>query len=242
MSIVATFTKFFEYSDKELNTVEALTSSVEIATHLVIESRIAEAIPVLGLVVKAFKARASLSDHLLARKLSGFLEGTGELSAKERQIAAEMFSDDKRAQMSGEKLVMLLDRMTDSHKPVILGKLFKRFTIGLINVDQLRRLAMSVETGYVDDLKDLLHPLQEESLSYEDIQDCRRRLVHTGLTAVHVYQNGSGEILTYFQFTKLGLLFYELVNEHPPSLACDKTFALQNALPLQQIQRSTHRI
>ena len=243
MSIITSFSDFFRQSDRELSSVDALTSSIEVAARMLMETHVIELIPVLGLAVKGLKVKDAVSDHLLANKLTAFLQGTGTLSREERECAAEgLFKDKRSAQKSGEKLLMVLDRMTDAVKPELLGKLFKRFAGGYIDTVQLRRLSMAVEVGFVDDFQDLLNPSQEETLSDEDIQDCRRRLVHTGLTAIHVYRSGGGKVLTHFQFTKLGLLFYEVVNGKPPSLACDIKFALTNELNLEDVRRSVRKI
>ena len=236
MNVITGFTDFFSRSDREFNTVEALTSSVEVATRLLLETHIVEAIPALGLVVKLMRAKNATSDHLLARKVEGFLQGTGKLTAQQREAAVhEMFEDRDEAQRAGEHLVMMLDRVTDTEKPTYLGKLFRHFASGRIDHDQLRRLSMAVENGFMDDLKHLLHPLQEERLSAEEIQDCRRRLMHTGLTSMHVYRHPGRGVVAYYQLTKTGMLFYELVNGRTPSLSIDTLFALENDIDLDTV-------
>lgn len=207
------FLKLLQKPKKDRPVLELTMSVGEFAVDTVTKGDVLEAVPFVNLAFKALKAKDSISDAMFKNKLVLFVNGIGELSEEERRKVAEHFLRDE-GKKAGETLLLVLDRLTDLDKPELLGFLFKEFANGRLTAEQLRRLTVAVDVGFADDLRDLLdEQLQGTS---ERSQDCRRRLVPTGLTFLHVAGglDVAGE-MTY-HFTELGRLFYSLVHKTQP--------------------------
>jgi len=191
-----------------------LTMTVgEFAVDTITKGEVLEAVPFVNLAFKALKAKDSVADAIYANKLVLFVNGIGELTDDELAKASEQLLQDD-GKKAGETVLLVLDRITDLDKPELLGFLFKQFAVGLLTSEQLRRLSIAVDVAFGDDLRDFLDP--EARRSQEQEQDCRRRLVPTGLTFLHIASGfGVGGDSSY-HFTVLGSLFYSLVNEFPP--------------------------
>lgn len=208
-----TFTSFFSSLDREHPVLEAVLTTAEAVTHAVAKSQLVEVIPFVGAAVKLLQAKDSIADRLYAAKLASFIRGVGTFDQAARDQAAAHLLRHGNAKL-GDTLLLVLDRMTDLDKPELLGLLFKAFAKGELTAPQLRRLAVAVDVGFADDLRELLDP--HAVLSAQQVQDCRRRLVPTGLTAIHVDSVPGGAVLTSYHFTELGVLFYKLVNGKAP--------------------------
>ena len=204
------FIKLFAEPKKDRPVLDLTLTVGELAADTVMKGDVLEAVPFVGLAFKALKAKDTVSDALYARKLVGFVNGIGDLAPKEREkAAAQLLKQD--AQVAGETILLVLDRITDLDKPELLGLLFKHFALGRMTSEQLRRLAVAVDSAFGDDLRDFLWKPPEST--EEDVQDCLRRLAPSGLTFLN-FEPGTIRMPKY-HFTELGTFLFGLVlGEH----------------------------
>jgi hypothetical protein len=208
------FIKLLNKPEKDRPMLDVTVGAGELAAEMLTNEAVLEAVPIVSFAVNALKAKDSVVDAIYANKLVRFVNGIGELTKEDIQLAREKFlrDDGKKA---GETLLLVIDRLTDLDKPELLGFLFKQFIMGHITSEQMRRLSVAVDVAFGDDLRDLLDP--ESKLSNEQMQDCRRRLAPTGLTFLFVASGfGVGGESSY-HFTVLGKVFYQLVNGEAPN-------------------------
>jgi hypothetical protein len=208
-----TFLKLLKKPTKDRPLLELTMTVGELAADTATKGDLLEAVPFVSLAFKALKAKDSISDAMFANKLVLFINGIGELSDDERGRPREKFLQDG-GKKAGETLLLVLDRVTDLDKPELLAFLFKQFVNELISSEQLRRLCVAVDVGFADDLRDLLTP--EAGRSEQEKQDCRRRLMPTGLTAIHIGNRYDDLAESSYHYTELGALLFRLVNGYPP--------------------------
>jgi hypothetical protein len=208
-----TFIKLLKKPNKDRPLLELTMTVGEFAADTVTKGDVLEAVPFVNIAFKALKAKDSIADAMFANKLVLFVNGIGELSEEELRSAKEQFlrDDGKKA---GETLLLVLDRITDLDKPELLAFLFKQFVNGELSAEQLRRLSVAVDVGFADDLRELLTPMAGRS--EEEAQDCRRRLMPTGLTSIHIGSGYGNAGESSYHYTELGALFFRLVNGFPP--------------------------
>lgn len=174
-----------------------------------------DTIPFASTAMKVLKAKDSVSDALFAAKLVAFINGIGDLTKEQRQeLGAKLVGED--AGKAGQTVLFVIDRISDLDKCELLGYVFRAFAEGTVNADQLRRLATAIDGAFADDLRDLLTDPRAGALSSAEIQDCRRRLEHTGLTSFHMAQRLDMQAVTGYHYTDFGLLLFKLVNGYEP--------------------------
>lgn len=207
------FIKFLKQPKQDRPLLELTMTAGEQVVDAAIAGHVLEAVPFVDYAFKALKAKDSIADAMFRNKLVLFVNGIGQLSNEELRKAKNEFLKDE-GKKAGETLLLVLDRITDLDKPELLGFLFKQFVNGRLTPEQLRRLTVAVDVGFGDDLRDLLDPnLQAAG---ERTEDCRRRLVPTGLTFLHVAVGLDVAGQMSYHFTALGRLLYELVHKVAP--------------------------
>lgn len=185
--------------------MEATLTAAEVVADVAMKGHLLEAIPFVGMAFKSLKALDTVRDVLYAEKLRRFLDGVGPgLSAAE---LARLQDDAGEARKAGETLLLILDRLTDLDKPELLGHLVRQFAAGRIEAIELRRLAVAVDVGFADDLRELLRPDD-----VTDPQEVRERLVAAGLARIHIglTHNSDGDVT--YHLTELGSLLFHVVN------------------------------
>lgn len=132
-----------ESSDVGISLIESIKSSElgnlmqdfgEVALDRVVKDGILRDIPVIGSIVGVAKAAISMRDTLLVKKLLYFLRELSDTTEEERKNFLQEFEEDLKEQRRvGENLILLLDRLDDLDKPVLVAKLLKAFIRGKIS-------------------------------------------------------------------------------------------------------------
>ncbi|WP_339757999.1 hypothetical protein [uncultured Hoeflea sp.] len=133
-------------------TVDALVIVADVGIDAAITSGAFDGVPILGIATGLIRAGRHIKDELFIRKTARFLAGLSGTTHEARQ----RFVDDLRANGKidefGETILLILDRIDDSRKPLIIGRLMAAHVEGKITYDQVTRLAAIVNRCYAPDL------------------------------------------------------------------------------------------
>jgi len=125
-------------------------------------------IPVVGTMFQLARSANTIRDKTLAAKLRRFLEPFTETSQEYRDKFKERLTQDEaETRRVGEILFLVVDRLTDLDKAMILGCLFIAFLNDQLSSSDLRRMAQAVDMSFADDLIDLIESEGEIDQSQE---------------------------------------------------------------------------
>lgn len=127
-------------------------------------------IPIIDSIYKGGKIIVSIRDQFFAKKVLKFLLQIKDISATERQKFIDEL-EEKTGQKAGETLVVLLDRLDNIEKPLILSNLLKSKIKGEISLEKFLRLASILDRGFLPDLKKLCDFELTNSVYHEDITE-----------------------------------------------------------------------
>jgi hypothetical protein len=156
-------------------------------------------VPIIGVAFKVMKAIDTIRDRAFAAKLVAFVKSLEAISAEDRErLKAKVAGYPEEATKLGETLFLVLERVTDLEKPVLLAQLFIAYVDNVITAAELRRLAQALDAAFVDDVAKLLafHRTPEKS----DAPGWMQYLAPSGLTRA----------LAAATWDDSGKLFYEV--------------------------------
>lgn len=125
-------------------------------------------IPVVGTMFQLARSANTIRDKTLAAKLNSFLKPFTETSQECRdQFKERLRKDEAETRRVGEILFLVVDRLTDLDKAMILGYLFIAFLNDKLSSTDLRRMAQAVDMSFADDLIGLINSDGELDRSQE---------------------------------------------------------------------------
>lgn len=150
----------------------------DLAIHELIPVEAIEHIPILGQLIKLLSISQSVSDRILLRKIIAFLQDLNFTDEEKNKFVREL-EDEKYAKKIGELLILHLDKFNDLEKPAILAKILKAKLRKKIDIDyeNFRRLSMSIDVAFIDDLNDLINQSRHNNELLE-------RLLSSGLSKI----------------------------------------------------------
>lgn len=181
-------------------------------------------IPILKTIYSITRGVLSVRDYLFSKKIYKFLIEMGELNPIQRQ---QFFNNlpPREKERFAETLLMLLDKITDMDKAVILGMIWRGCINGDINYDEAQRLSHILDIVFIDDIATLRRlysyweedkPLNTASIRSDSIAAA---LVSAGLLINEmpsiVVQNRGSTGITY-RLTNSGMQLARIVNKYLP--------------------------
>ena len=187
---------------KDRPILEAVLESGEVVADALMRGDILADIPVIGTAFKLCKAGDSIRDRAFAAKLMKFLSGLDAIPEQSKQqIKDKIASSPDEAAKVGESLFLVLERITDLDKPLLLSYLFLAYTDAVITADDLRRFAQVVDSSFADDLRMFL---EVKDLPVKSGEPWMQFLAHTGLTYAVAGQTWEDAGQIYYESTSLG--------------------------------------
>jgi hypothetical protein len=112
---------------RERPTPEFLLEMGELALDMITTSDVVKEFPVVGSAFKFVKAMDDVRSRLLAKKIDRFLSEPHLLaSVAARRARDKIVEDEEHARRVGETMLMVLDKVTDFDKPVLLARSTRR--------------------------------------------------------------------------------------------------------------------
>jgi hypothetical protein len=171
-----------------------------------------ESVPVVGSAVATLKAWDDFRARMMTAKLQSFIDGLGSKSSEEIKAMQESFAKPEEAQQMGEALLLTLESYTALEKCTLLGRLFLAYLERRLGNQDFRRLALSLNVAFPDDLEDYL---AERDINALGKHSCMPHLVGAGLSRAKAYgtiAGVDGSMPTLFEVTGLGKVFREVIN------------------------------
>jgi hypothetical protein len=125
----------------------------DIALDSVITSGALDGVPVVGTLVNIARSGAAIRDLVFQRKVIAFLTSfANESDPTSRKEFVRKIEEQDDGQRFGETILLLLERMDDLSKPVIVGRLMAAVTRGDMSLKEGLRLSRIVDRAFIEDL------------------------------------------------------------------------------------------
>jgi len=185
---------------------------VELSLDSVLDDGVLKDIPVIGILAKLYSTGNTIQGKIFEKKIIKFLHETEKVkkSSKEK-FNQKLESDPKYKKKVGEHLLVILDKLDNTEKASVLGRLFKVFMEEIIDLDMFQRLASVIANGFLPDLKRLNnYEPQIQWSSFTSTSLSNLGLVHRSFVKPEKFdENGKQLSGSEYSITKLGI---ELLN------------------------------
>ena len=149
------------------NLGNTLTDVAELAIDTILDDGVLKDLPIIGTLVNITKATASIRDKIFAKKLLLFLKSLDSCPIDKRlKFIEKIEKKPKEKERLGEKLIILLERLDQMNKPMIIGNLFKAFMQEDLSYYEFSKISNIVSNVQLEDLyylKDTEGPLIDMS-------------------------------------------------------------------------------
>ena len=96
---------------------------------------------------------ASSTQFRFLKKIARFLVQLREIPSERREEFARRLEEDPRfRERLAENLLLVLDRLDDSSKPELIGKIFRAYILGRTDYETCTRLCSAVDRAFYADL------------------------------------------------------------------------------------------
>lgn len=133
-----------------------LSGLLEVAVDSLLEIGVIRELPFVSTVSALYRGSVGIREKLFLKKVVKFLAELKDVPQADREKWVEQI-DKKGAegQRVGEALLLIIERLDDMDKPTLLGRLFKAYLNGLIDLADFRHVAAMIERAYMPDLEKL---------------------------------------------------------------------------------------
>lgn len=125
----------------------------DVALDGIISSGALDGVPVIGTMVSIARTGSAIRDLVFQQKVLAFLASFGtEADPTTRQEFVRKIEEQDNGQRFGETILLLLERMDDLSKPVIVGRLMAAAARGDMLLKEALRLSRIVDRAFIEDL------------------------------------------------------------------------------------------
>jgi hypothetical protein len=192
--------------------LEASLEGAEAIADSLIENEIVKSIPVVGTAIKILSGGLDLRDKIFVSKIQRFILEIDSISNREKITFSESVLSNLELMSSvGETALLVIDKLSDLSKAELLGFYFSCFLGGHLDQYQFKRIAVAIDSAFIDDIHVFLNSGQDELLSQKQFM---MSLFSSGITAITAGKkiSNSGEL--YFEASSMGCQMIELWAEH----------------------------
>ncbi len=159
-------------------TVDALVIVADAGFDAAISSGAFDGVPIFGIITGLARAGRHIKDELFVRKTARFLQGLSKTTHEARRRFVDDLHANGKVDEFGETILLILDRIDDATKPLIIGHLMAAHVEGNLTYDEAIRLAAMVNRCYAPDLEYLINFKPGTQREMQEIADA---LFSTGL-------------------------------------------------------------
>lgn len=189
---------------------ELLTNVVEAGADLLVTNEAVRELPIVDWVFKIMKAVEGTKSWLLTRKIARFLsEPSLVAAAVAYKLRDKVLEDEQYAQEVGETLLMVLDKVTDMSKPVLLAKAYAAYLTGDIDRYRLLMIAHVIDISALMDLEQFIEARFQDMGNETRWKD---RLANSGLFEIHFSGGLSGGPAPKIYMSSLGNTLIQILH------------------------------
>jgi hypothetical protein len=209
----------------ETNLIQSIASSeiknitddfCELGLDAMLNEGVLKDIPVFGTLTKLYSVGAT-KDKIFEKKILKFLFELKKISENERNdFTQKINSNEKQAQKIGEHILVILDRLDDLYKPIILAKLLSANIQGKIDYEMFVRLSSIIDKSLVSDINKLKDYRESQFSSFTATS-----LQNTGLVKLSVMNpniafdvNGNQTSGSLYAVSELGEILIEILHNN----------------------------
>jgi hypothetical protein len=182
--------------------LEAVMEGAEAAYDLAVDNEAVKAVPIVGTAFKILKGLDDFRSRVLQKKLFIFLsEPRLKASVEARALRQRMIGNDEKNSEIGEMLFLVLEKMTDNIKPVLLARAYASYLDDVIDSITFEAIAHVIDTAFY---RDLLSYLTSGRTIENHVDLWHQRIASAGLEDV---SEESWEGNRTYQDTPLGHIF-----------------------------------
>jgi len=145
------------------------SNALEVALDSGLENGILKDIPIFGTAIKVAELTMSIRDHFFLQKLSKFIFQIENLSEKEKS-AINDFSRSPDNEKISNKIIQVIDNVTDIEKAELIGKLFTSYCSGKINKSNFLRAVDTIHSYFIEDILQFISASNLWFCTYEDLE------------------------------------------------------------------------
>ncbi|ACV26793.1 hypothetical protein [Kangiella koreensis] len=197
---------------------ELSSDALEVALDSNLGSGILRDIPIFGSAVKVAELTMSIRDRFFLKKLGCFIYQLDELSKKDKD-AVLSFSKTDDSEKVANKIIQVIDNVTDVEKTELIGKLFAAYCKRSIDKPSFLRAVDTVQHYFLDDINNFISIDNIHLFTFYDLESRKvDMLVGSQLIKEqYIKQNelirmgyDSSELdITYFEDSQFGRIFRE---------------------------------
>lgn len=126
----------------------------EVAIDSILEEGLLRDLPGLNIISGLIKTTKNIREKIFAKKILLFLQSLNDCELSKRQSFVNKFdSNPKKKQRIGETLIVILERIDNLEKPIVIGNLFKAYLIEEINYEEFLKMSSIVNKVDLNDLR-----------------------------------------------------------------------------------------
>jgi len=196
--------------NQDRNFLEAFLTNAEAVVDALTDNEAVRAVPVVGTAFKLCKGFDDVRSRALAAKLSKFLtEPAMRTGVTAEKLQQKILADTVEANRVGETLFLVIDKLTDLEKPLVLARAYVAYLDDVLPASDLKRIARAIDMAFAEDLFAFLNAEESElSERMDDPMDSKRLwmrpLEPSGLTSSNVGRAPPGAARTSRTVTQLG--------------------------------------
>ena len=123
------------------------------ALDVAISSRALDGVPIFGALTSLFRAQRDIRKSLFVRQVARFLFGLKRTTEEDRRRFTGRLRKEGKLEEFGEAILLILDRVNDTNKPTIIGRIMAAHIAGEIEYVKAMRLVSIVDRCYAEDLE-----------------------------------------------------------------------------------------
>jgi hypothetical protein len=160
-------------------------------------------IPIVNYVVDSIGVISSIRDKIFFKKLIYFLYNCKDIDFEKRvKFMEKNFKDDGKE--FGEKIILIIDRLNDINKSVLMANLFRALIYEDIQQEQFFRLCNVISNCYIEDL---IYLKEKRNNSISGIRAIS--LFNQGLVGITNFSEVNFEDDTQYEITSLGKILVD---------------------------------
>lgn len=160
-------------------------------------------IPIVNYIVDGTGVISSIRDKIFLEKLMNFLYDCKDIDFEKRvKFMEKNFKDDGKE--FGEKIILIIDRLNDINKSVLMANLFRALIYEDIKQEQFFRLCNVISNCYIEDL---IYLKEKRNNSISGIRAIS--LFNQGLVGITNFSEVNFEDDTQYEITSLGKILVD---------------------------------
>jgi hypothetical protein len=188
--------------------LHAVAETDEALIDTMLDNEILKAIPVVNLLSGVVKGARNIREIAFAVKLKRFLiEPNLVRTLESEKVRQRLAGDDEYAEEVGERLFLIIEKMTDMQKPQFLARAFSAYLNEEIDRSAFYMVAHALDISFIGDLEYFIHV---EGQPVDDPTLAVHRLSNAGLFELYTTGTLNGGDVRY-QTTPLGATLYEVI-------------------------------